>query len=58
VDQWDYYSFYRKSIEGKVSTSPRIYKNGVELMEDAPYPVDIGPLRGTFILDGWVLEQD
>ncbi len=54
---FDYYSFYRRSLDEKVSTSPRIYRSHVKLQPDAPYPVNISELKGTFILDGWVLEH-
>jgi len=57
VDTWEYYSFYRKSREEKVSVAPRIFRSDVQLKGDAPYPVDISKLSGTFVLDGWIMEQ-
>lgn len=58
ADQWDYYTFYRRAVDGKVSASPRIFKSHIKLREDAPYPKNIEELTGTFVLDGMVLEQE
>jgi hypothetical protein len=57
VDTWEYYSFYRKAKDEKVSVAPRIFRSDVQLKEDAPYPEDISKLNGTFVLDGWIMEQ-
>lgn len=55
--EWDYYNFYRRALDEKVSASPRIYRSHVKLRPDSPYPVNIEELKGTFILDGWILEH-
>lgn len=57
VDHYDFYSLYRRALDGKPSEGPRIFKSEVKLEDGSIMPQDVRGLNWTHILDGWVLEQ-
>jgi hypothetical protein len=58
VDQYDFYSLYRRALDGKPSEGPRIFRSEIVLEVGNIMPADLKGLNWTHILDGWVLEQE
>lgn len=54
---FDYYSFYIQKPGGH-DAEPRLFRRKIKLQRDAPYPENIEDYRGTFILDGYIIQQE
>lgn len=58
--EFDYFSFYKlfkKDGHIKYSISPRLFKSNVKIRDNSVYPVDAISLKGTTILDGFILSS-
>ena len=58
-EEFDYFSFYKLALgennKIKYSISPRLFRSGIELRDNSVYPIDMESLKGTTILDGFIL---